>query len=89
MLQVQFQKKFLKDLENIPMPYRREIEHFVFEILPSLNSLAESGRFEKMTGYANSFKARFGDYRIGAYSSKNTIELRRVLHRREIYRYFP
>lgn len=47
MLQVQYQKKFLKDLENISMPYRREIEHFVFDILPSLNMLAESGNEKK------------------------------------------
>ena len=67
MLQVQYQKWFLKDLQSVPMPYRREIEHFVFDILPSLNTLAASGRFEKMTGYANCVKARFGDYRIGAF----------------------
>jgi mRNA interferase RelE/StbE len=71
------------------MPYRRGIEHFVFDILPSLNTLAESGKFEKMTGYTNCVKARFGDYRIGAHCSKNNLELMRVLHRREIYRYFP
>ena len=89
MLQVQFQKRFLKDLSNIPEPYRQEIEHFVFVILPALKTLAESGKFEKMTGYEHCVKARFGDYRIGAHYHKNNLELRRVLHRKEIYRYFP
>ena len=89
MLEVHYQKKFLKDLANIPLNTRKEIEHFVFEILPATKTIAESTKFEKMTGYEHCFKARFGDYRIGAYYSKNVLELRRVLHRREVYRYFP
>jgi mRNA interferase RelE/StbE len=89
MLAVSYQKKFLKDLANIPPNFRHEIEHFVFDVLPVTKTLADSNKFEKMSGYENYVKARFGDYRIGAYYSKNNLELRRVLHRKEIYRYFP
>ena len=86
---VSYHKKFLKDLADIPTIYREELENFVFDILPASNSLSETNRFEKMAGYDKFYKARFGDYRIGAYTDKNTIELRRVLHRKEIYRFFP
>jgi len=89
MLVVHFQKKFLQDLANIPTQYRGEIENFVFDILPSCQTLAEAKKFEKMTGYECYMKARIGNYRIGAYYYRNTLELRRVLHRKEIYRYFP
>jgi mRNA interferase RelE/StbE len=89
MIGVVYQKKFLKDLAGIPTQMRQDIEHFVFDILPTLNTLAEAGKFEKMTGYEHFVKARFGDYRIGAHFYKNRRELRRVLNRKEIYRYFP
>ena len=89
MLQVRYKKKFLKDLLDLPSGQRQEIEDFVFNFLPAIQSIAEANKFEKMTGYTNCVKARFGDYRIGAYYHKNVLELTRVLHRREIYRYFP
>jgi len=88
-LDVRYQKKFLKDLADIPSRYRKEIEIFVFETLPAAKTLAELNKFEKLSGYDNFFKARFGDYRIGAYNHGNYVELKRVLHRKEIYRYYP
>jgi mRNA interferase RelE/StbE len=89
MLEVRFQKKFLKDLANLPPNIRKEIEHFIFETLPQSKNLAAVYKFEKMTGYDNYFKARFGDYRIGVFVNKNSLELIRVLHRKEIYRFLP
>ncbi|MBL0310737.1 MAG: type II toxin-antitoxin system RelE/ParE family toxin [Bacteroidetes bacterium] len=88
-MQVLYQKRFLKDLSLVPHRSRKEIENFVFEVLPDAATIAELSRFEKMTGYEYCFKARFGSYRIGAYYKDNVLELRRVLHRKEIYRYFP
>lgn len=71
-MDVYYHKKFLKDLSNIPASSRDEIEKFVFEILPSTNTLSQSNKFEKMSGYDNCFKARFGDYRIGAWYHKSS-----------------
>ena len=89
MLAITYYKKFMKDLADITSASRKEIEHFIFEILPTFHTLAEANRFEKMTGYRDLFKARFGDYRIGVHYINNRLELRRVLHRKEIYRFFP
>jgi mRNA interferase RelE/StbE len=89
MLQIIYQKKFLKDLAKLPAGKRKEIEKFVFELLPSATSLSSLNKFEQMTGYPSFFKARFGDYRIGASYNGKSLELIRVLHRREIYRFFP
>ena len=41
MLEVYYQKKFLKDLADIPTLFRKDIEHFVFEILPTSKSFTE------------------------------------------------
>lgn len=89
MIKVFYHKKFLKDLSIIPTNQRIEIEQFVFEKLPVCSTLSEANKFEKMTGYGGFYKARFGDYRIGAYCFDNRIELRRILQSKEIYRFFP
>jgi hypothetical protein len=61
-MQVEFRKKFLKELSKLPNPYQSNIEEFVFDILPNYNSLSEIGKMEKMTGYKDYFKIRFGDF---------------------------
>ena len=42
-----------------------------------------------MKGYANFYKIRFGDYRLGLQIINDRIICERVLHRKEIYGYFP
>ncbi len=68
---------------------RQQIENFVFEELPALSSIEADGKIEKMTGYKNHYKIRFGDYRVGLLKQNKIIELQRVLNRKEIYRFFP
>lgn len=88
-MEITYTKQFLKDLASIPSARRKQIEFFVFEKLPSLSTISEIGKAEKMHGYDGYFKIRFGEYRLGFYSAGKGIELRRVLHRKEIYRYYP
>ena len=89
-MEVKFTKTFLKDLSKvIPIKRRQQIEKFVFEELQVLSSIETSGNIEKMTGYKNHYKVRFGDYRVGLLKNNDTIELQRVLNRKEIYRFFP
>jgi mRNA-degrading endonuclease RelE of RelBE toxin-antitoxin system len=42
-----------------------------------------------MRGYTNRYRIRIGDYRVGIEVNEDVIEVMRVLHRRELYRYFP
>lgn len=89
-MQIAYTKTFLKDLAKvIPVKRRLQIEKFVFEDLPILPSIENAGNIEKMSGYKNHYKARFGDYRVGIFKNNNTIELQRVLNRKEIYKFFP
>jgi len=89
-LQVFFTKTFLKDLAKVsPAKRRVQIEQFVFEELQKFSSVEEIGVAEKITGHKDFYKIRFGDYRIGIFKSTHFIELRRVLNRKEIYKYFP
>ncbi|MCX6206561.1 MAG: type II toxin-antitoxin system RelE/ParE family toxin [Bacteroidetes bacterium] len=89
-MELHFTKTFLKDLAKVqPVKRRKQIEEFVFEIMPLSLSLESLGLAEKMTGYENFYKIRFGDYRIGLNKTSTHIELIRVLHRKEIYKVFP
>jgi mRNA-degrading endonuclease RelE of RelBE toxin-antitoxin system len=37
-MQVEFRKKFLKELSKLPNPYQSDIEEFIFDILPNYNN---------------------------------------------------
>lgn len=89
-MEISYTKTFLKDLlKVVPAKRRQQIENFVFEELPALSSIEAGGKIEKMIGYKNHYKIRFGDYRVGLLKNDKIIELQRVLNRKEIYRFFP
>jgi mRNA interferase RelE/StbE len=88
-MRVEYSKQSLKDLAAIPSKLRIPIEKFVFEELPCLNNTGESQKIESLKGYSNFFKARFGNYRIGLFRRGDILVIKRILHRKEIYRYFP
>jgi mRNA interferase RelE/StbE len=42
-----------------------------------------------MKGYTNFYRIKTGDYRIGFEYKDGEIIIYRVLHRKDIYKYFP
>ncbi|HLO85710.1 MAG TPA: type II toxin-antitoxin system RelE/ParE family toxin [Nostocaceae cyanobacterium] len=44
---------------------------------------------KKLKGEGNYYRLRVGDYRIGVVVTENTMIFVRVLHRKDIYRFFP
>lgn len=45
--------------------------------------------FSKLSGYDSFYRVRVGDYRIGIEMIGDEIIFVRILHRKDIYRYFP
>ncbi len=88
-MKVLFKKAFLKDLAVVPSGTRSQIERFLFEEMPRIESIQAAGKIEKMKGYKDFYKTRFGDYRVGMRVEGETVTFERVLHRRDIYRKFP
>lgn len=86
---VRVKKRFLKQLAALPSDTRVRVEKFVFEELPSIRSLGESGRIEQMRGYRGCYKVRFGNFRLGLTFEDNIVIVRTVMDRKEIYRFFP
>lgn len=83
-----YHKKFLKDLAALPETERTKIAHFAFTYAPGLKSFRDL-RAEKLQGYKNFYKIRFGNYRVGLKFENNTLTFERVLNRKEIYNFFP
>jgi len=82
---------FLKDLAALPAKTRGRVDQFVRVVLPSMANPALVGSLEKLQGYRDFYKVRFGDYRLGLRIDEKQRQLHvlRILHRREIYRHFP
>jgi mRNA interferase RelE/StbE len=89
-LEVQYRQAFLKDLKQLKSStsYQR-IYELAFTTLETINTLEEIPDIKAMGGYAGRYRIRIGDYRIGIEVNGDVIEVMRVLHRREFYRYFP
>jgi mRNA interferase RelE/StbE len=88
-MEVRYSKKFLKQLSDVPSETRVKIEAFVFDELISASSIPSLGKVEKMQGYHGFYKVRFGNYRVGLAIENEVITVKTVMHRREIYKFFP
>jgi len=89
-MKLAYGKRFLRDLAKLPSPARDRIEHLVFEELPDLDlSEPSTIRLKPLKGFQGFYRLRLGSYRIGIERKGTRWILRRVLHRKDIYRYFP
>ena len=81
---------FLKDLKALKStPEFASIKALVFEEIPAIPDFEDIRNLKKLKGTENCYRLRIGDYRIGLIFKDETITFVRVLHRKEIYRYFP
>ena len=86
---VSYNKRFLKDLASITEKDRNKIEHFAFDEILTFKKSSEIIKLQKLSGYTNYYKIRFGNYRIGLSLVDEELIFERVLHRKEIYKMFP
>jgi mRNA interferase RelE/StbE len=61
----------------------------VIEHVEQATDLLEIPNVRRLTGDGLYYRIRVGDYRIGITVEQNVVTFVRVLHRRDIYRYFP
>ncbi len=89
-MEIEYRQSFLKDLKNLrgTEVYARVYE-LTFTELPEVKTLQDVVNVKALKGYPGRYRIRMGDYRIGIEVVGEMIEIIRVLHRREFYRYFP
>ena len=89
-MEVRYRELFLRDLKKLKnQPIHDEVFELVFTILPKVKTLRDVTGIKAMKGYPNRYRIRLGNYRVGIEVHGDTVEVMRVLHRREFYRYFP
>jgi mRNA interferase RelE/StbE len=88
-MQTEFRKLFKQDLRALKDRKIRERIRSVIEEVESANSLAELRNVKAIQGYNGFYRLRVGDYRIGIYVEADIVAFVRLLHRKEIYRFFP
>ena len=82
-------KQFEKDVKKELSKSNQQQLAGILEKLQEANSIKEVSNIKKLKGYKSAYRARMGDYRIGFILEGNVIKLSRIMHRSEIYKYFP
>lgn len=81
-------KHFEKHLKNCPSDIQKRFV-LLYDKMVSAKKLADLHAAEKIIGYETYYRIRIGNYRLGFHCSENHIELLALMHRKEIYRFFP
>lgn len=88
-MEVEFRKSFEKDLSKLrDRTLLTRIKASILEI-ESTENLENVSNLKKIQTKKNYYRIRVGEYRIGIFIDEKVVVFVRVLHRKEIYRYFP
>ena len=88
-MKVSFEASFARDLRGIrDKALLKRVEQVIGEV-KAATALSEIKSLIKMRGSATFYRIRLGDYRIGIEVLEDEVIFVRLLHRRDIYRYFP
>jgi mRNA interferase RelE/StbE len=88
-MNVDFKKSFEKDLNNLRDESLLQRIQTVIEEVEVAENLGDVSNLKKLKADGNYYRIRVGDYRIGMAVNENIVIFVRVLHRKEVYRYFP
>lgn len=88
-MEVTVTKQFMKDVDReLNKSLQLQLADII-EQIRSLGTLQQIPNIKKLTGYKTAYRIKFGSYRIGFIYDDKKVILSRVMHRKEIYRYFP
>jgi len=88
-MKIKFKKSFLKDIEKIKdKNIKRRILKIIEEV-KSAEKFKDIKNIKKLRVSENYYRISISDYRIGLICISNLLIFVRVLHRKDIYKYFP
>lgn len=88
-MNVKFEASFARDLRRIKNRRLLQRVQKTIEGIKAAPGLDEIRDLKKMQGYDTFYRLRLGDYRIGIEVVAGEVIFVRILHRKDIYRYFP
>lgn len=88
-MEIKYEKSFEKDLLKLKdKRIHEQIKHTINEI-KNCTKLSEISNLKKLTGYKKIYRIRISDYRIGIELDHSKLIFTRVLHRKDICKFFP
>lgn len=88
-MKVEFRKSFQRDLKKIKDSALLKKIKLAIEEIEQAENIQQINNLKFLKTEPNYYRIRVGDYRIGIYIDDNLVRLVRILHRKEIYKYFP
>lgn len=86
---VKIDKTFEKDLIKTRNKSLENKVALCIENVSAAKDISTIKNIKELKGSDDCFRIRIGDYRIGVIINGQTISFIRILHRKEIYRFFP
>jgi mRNA interferase RelE/StbE len=88
-VKVLFDKSFLQDIRKISDGKLKLRISKTIQLIENADALSEIPNLSKMKGHASAYRIRLGAYRMGLFKEKEAVRLIRVLHRKDMYSFFP
>ncbi len=88
-MNVRFRESFARDLRALKDKALLGRIRALVENVEKAGTLDELAGLKKLRGGGAYYRIRLGDYRVGLAVEQDVVVFVRVLHRREVYRYFP
>lgn len=73
---------------KLPASSQTQLASLIQQITTA-KKLSDLTSCKKLKGFKNAYRIRFGNYRIGFFFENESVELVRILSRKDIYRFFP
>jgi len=88
-MKIEVLNSFIRDLKKVKDKNIKLKIKDIIDDIESSTKLQDIQNLKKMSGYNDYYRIRIKDYRIGLYFNEETLYLVRILHRKEIYKFFP
>ena len=88
-MRLAFRKSFERDLKRISDPVVLRRVRQSIEKVEAADDMSRVRGARRLSGSGSFYRIRIGEYRIGLAVEASDVEFVRVLHRRDVYRYFP
>ncbi|MBS1775120.1 MAG: type II toxin-antitoxin system RelE/ParE family toxin [Bacteroidetes bacterium] len=78
-----------KDARRLPKDIKTAIKDVVIANIIEAKRLSDLKNCKQMKGHKSAYRIKYKEYRMGFFFEEETIIISRILHRKEVYRFFP
>lgn len=88
-MKIEFRKSFIKDLKGVSDKAFLKKVSLEIETVEKARTLNDLSNCKKLRGASSYFRLKIGDYRLGFALDGETVIFVRLLHRKDVYKFFP